>query len=176
MLPPSNMLPPSKALPPSNMLDAFGTWGAFEAFAWARPGSDHATAMRAHSKGRSRVFFIFTSFRSLEPDVLECFRRPAVELGRSPILATLAGEVATGHPGCRLMADGLELLGTRIGRKEEFLRLVQSPLFHQRPTQHELRRCDVIEEVLTILHQGERVTCLLLCRGGLARHQVHVGE
>src|SRR5690242_298452 len=97
--------------------------------------------------------FHFHLLSSLEPDVLECFRRPAVELGRSRVLATLGGKVATSHPGSCLMADGLELLGARIGRAEEFLRLVQAPLFHQCPTQHELRRSHVIEEVLTVLHQ-----------------------
>ena len=74
------------------------------------------------------------------------------------------------------MANGLELLGARIGRAEKFLRLVQAPLFHQRPTQHELRRSDVVEEVVAVLHQRERVTCLLLGRCRLARHQVHMGE
>ena len=74
------------------------------------------------------------------------------------------------------MADGLEFLGTCIGRAEELLRLVQAPLFQQRPTQHELGRSHVIEEVVAVLHQGERVTGLLLRRRGLARHQMHVGE
>src|SRR5690348_2457045 len=139
------------------------------------------TRERPHSSGKGtdyedepRLFHIH--LLSLEPDVLECFRRPAIELGCSRVLATLGGKVATSHPGCGLMADGLELLGAGIRRGEVFLGLVQAPLVHQRPTQHELRRSDVIEEVLAVLHEGERVTCLLLSRARLARHQVHVGE
>src|SRR5213079_3506299 len=100
----------------------------------------------------------FHLLSSLEPNVLEYLGRLAVQLGRSRVVAPPGGEVTTGHPGCRLVADRLELLGAGIGSAEKFLRLVETPLLHQRPTQHELRRSDVVQEVLAILHQGERVT------------------
>src|SRR5436190_18020576 len=64
----------------------------------------------AKQKDESRLLH-FTSSLSLEPNVLEYLGRLAVQLGRSRVVAPPGGEVATGHPGCRLVADRLELLG-----------------------------------------------------------------
>src|SRR4051795_5444756 len=109
----------------------------------------------AKQNDESRLFHV-TSFVHLEADVLECLRRLAVELGRGSVLAALGREVAASHPGSRPVADGLELFGACIGRAEKLLRLIQAPLLHQRTTQHELSRRDVVQEVVAVLHQGKR--------------------
>src|SRR3954454_12535179 len=104
-----------------------------------------------------------TSFSTLnlEPDVLECLCRGAVEVCCKPVVATPRREIATGDPRSCAMAGRAELIERRLRRDERRLGLVELVLLEQRATEHELSVADLVEVVLVALEEPKRMLGLL---------------
>src|SRR4026209_107995 len=85
-------------------------------------------------------------------------------------------EVPQGDPRLRPVADRRHLLGSCVGRPETSFRLVEQPALHQRSSQYELRRADLVEVVLPTLQEIERLARELVCLVVLTTAQVHRGQ
>src|SRR3954447_2144836 len=99
--------------------------------------------------------------RVLEPDVLECLCRGAVEVCCKPVVATPRREVAACDPGRCAMARGAELIEARLGGDKCRFGLVELALLEERTPEHELCVSDLVEVILVTLEQLERVLRLL---------------
>src|ERR1051325_9465069 len=73
---------------------------------------------------------VFTS--SSEAEVLQCLRRPPIELGCVAVVPSTRGEVPRRAPRSRGGAGGGGLLEARLGGSEFGLRLVEPVLLQQR--------------------------------------------
>src|SRR5438067_13161477 len=85
-----------------------------------------------------RAFFIVTSFRGLEAEVLKGFSGFAIEPGSGGVIVAVSGQVALCHPRGFAMADRFELLCTFLGGAQHLLRLVEPSLLLRRPAPHQL--------------------------------------
>src|SRR3954451_12229060 len=119
-----------------------------------------------------------TSFSTLnlEPDVLECLCRGAVEVCCKPVVATPRREIATGDPRSCAMAGRAELLERRLRGDERRLGLVELVLLEQCATEDELGVPDLVEVILVTLQEAERMLGLLGRLLDVARAQVDLRE
>src|SRR3954462_6748279 len=85
-------------------------------------------------------------------------------------------EVAEGDPRSRSMADRLQSLGTRVGGADPLLSLLELVLLHERAPQDELGRRDLVQVILTVGPERQRVARQLLRQLPVAEMQVHRGQ
>ena len=71
------------------------------------------------------------------------------------------------------MADRLQSLGARVGGAEPLLSILELVLLHERAPQHELGRRDLVQVILTVGQEAQRVARELLRLVPLAEVQVH---
>src|SRR5207244_1623737 len=109
---------------------------------------------------KPRLGHVTPPSRPLEPDILECLRRAAVEVRCKPVVATARRKIATGDPCSCAMAGRAELREIGLRRAERLVRLVEAILLEQGPPEHKLRVADLVEVVLVArgLEETERVT------------------
>src|SRR5215218_10382025 len=74
------------------------------------------------------------------------------------------------------MTGRLELREQHVGGLEGALRLVESALLEERPAENELRVADLVEPVITVAEQRERLTRLPLRGLDLAEPELHLRE
>src|SRR5690348_15325952 len=100
----------------------------------------------------------------LEPEILECLSRGAVEVCCKRLIAAPGSEVATGDPRRRAVAGRAELVERGFGRGERVLGLVEPALLEERAAEHELGAADLVDVVLVagLLEEPQRVARLLL--------------
>src|SRR5581483_832409 len=119
---------------------------------------------------------ILTSSRALEPEVLERLRRAPVQRGRAAIVASPLREVALCDPGCGLVRARRELGEGVLRLRQHRLRLLETSLLEQRAPEHEPRVADLVEPVLALAEQRERVSRVALGGDRVARPQVRLRE
>src|SRR5919197_3990960 len=129
---------------------------------------------------KSRALFTVTPpfDRSLEPDVLKCLRRSAVEVCCKPVVAAPRGQIAARDPRGRTVAGRAELRETGLGRGERGVGLVEPVLLEQGTPEHELRAPDLVEVVLVAggLEEAQRVPRLLFGLLDVASAKMDLGE
>src|SRR5215212_11455844 len=96
----------------------------------------------------------------LEPEVLQRLRGAAVEHGRAAVVAAALGELALRDPGRSAVRCGRELVERVLGLREEGVGLVVLLLLEQRAAEHEARVADLVEAVLAVPEELERVARL----------------
>src|SRR5215216_1805806 len=101
----------------------------------------------------------------LEPEVLQRLRGAAIERGRAAVVAAALGELALRDPGGSAMRCRRELVERVLGLCEHRLGLVVPLLLEERAAEHEPRVADLVDAILTVAEQLERVARLAL--GGL---------
>src|SRR5215203_1060190 len=107
-----------------------------------------------------RLAFTGSPFSSLEPDVLKRLGGASVEPRGTAVVAAARGEVALRDPRRGAMAGGAELREQVVCRADRVLGLVQATLLEQRPAQDELRATALVDPVLALPEQPERVAGL----------------
>src|SRR5436190_3402361 len=129
-------------------------------------------------KSRTLVTSHLLSDRSLEPDVLKCLSRSAVEVSCKPVVAATGGEVAPRDPRGGAMSGRAELREAGLGCREGRLGLVEAVLLEQRPPEDELRAADLVEVVLVSggLEEAQRVPRLLFGLLDVAGSEMDLGQ
>src|SRR5205085_2490778 len=92
------------------------------------------------------------------------------------VVAPGLSEIALCHPGGGIMACRRKLVEHGLGLGESRFRLVEPTLVEQRAPEDELRVSAILEDVLAIGEQGERLQRLLLGERRLAGAQVDLCE
>ena len=106
--------------------------------------------------------FFMLSPPSLEPDVLQSFGRTAIN-GRGVVdQAAACGKVTLREPGRGTVSERVHLLEALVCGSERCVRLVETSLLHQRATEHEPGVADLVDVVVAVLEELERVPGLLL--------------
>src|SRR5829696_1574903 len=113
---------------------------------------------------------------SLEPEVLQRLRGAAVEHGRAAVVAAALGELALRDPGRSAMRCGRELVERVLGLREQGTGVVVLLLLEQRAPEHEARVADLVEAVLAVAEELERVARLARRRCVVARAQVDLRQ
>src|SRR5918994_6290769 len=109
------------------------------------------------------VFSICSPPSFLEPDVLQGLGRTAVEPGSTTIVSALGGQVSLGHPAGGAMARGGKLVEGGQRGVEGLARLVETGLLEERAAENELGAADLVEVVVPVGQQLQRLPGLLLC-------------
>jgi hypothetical protein len=112
------------------------------------PCDDRQEQSHEHTELHETSLHLLTSSRVLEPDVLQCFSRSAVEPRGLPVVPPLGGEIAASDPAGGAMADRGHLLERRIRFLETLVCLIQSVLLEKRAAQHELGRPALMQVIV----------------------------
>src|SRR3954464_4645662 len=98
----------------------------------------------------------------LEPEVLERLGCAAVQNRRTTLVSPPRRQVSLGDPRGSTMRRRGQLRERVLGIGERRLGLVEPALFEQGATEHEPGIADLVEHVLALADDLERMACLLL--------------
>src|SRR5579862_1157897 len=118
---------------------------------------------------------VVTSLR-LEPEVLKRLGRAAVQNRSATLVAPFAGQIALRDPRGSAMRRRRELRQRDLRLAERALGIVEPILFEQRAPEHQSRIADLVEHVLALAHDLERVERLLLRLLRIAGAEMHLRE
>src|SRR5690242_5528880 len=111
---------------------------------------------------------------SLEPEVLQGLSRIPIETCGSAVVTAPGSEISARDPCRRAVTAAAQLVEAALCGAELRLGLVESLLLEQRASEDEAATADLVDEVLAVAEELERLPDLLLGELRVAGAQVHL--
>src|SRR5579884_4514243 len=145
----------------------------------AAAASDASAIRKTITASTSTCFLIGStpfqvSGKRSEPEVLQRVDRAPVEVERSRVVARAPVRVALRRPRRGDVARRAEALEQPLCRRELAHRLVDASLLEQRAPEHEVRVAALVDVVVAVVEDRQRVPRLLLGELRRAAAQVHL--